>query len=128
MIKTWFKSGTPWIWMTAGAVSINLILVVGLLLLIAVRGLGHFWPADIIEYHYQDKDSPESVIIGEQVETTLLAAAQAKAAGHEILDNGEYLVQHLVKTGNRDILGSDFRWIQEQYIKNKSNPDELICI
>jgi len=128
MIKAWFKSGSPWIWMTAGAVSINLILVVGLLLLIAVRGLGHFWPADIVEYRYQDRDGPESVLIGEEVATTLLAAAQAKAAGHELLDNGEYLVQHQVKTGNRDILGSDFRWIQEQYIHGKSTPKDLIAI
>ncbi|MCQ8116001.1 phosphate ABC transporter permease PstA [Methylomonas rosea] len=128
MMKAWFKSGSPWIWMTAGAVSLNLILVVGLLLLIAVRGLGHFWPADIIEYRYQDRDGPESAIIGEAVATSLLPAAQARAAGHELLDNGEYLVQHLVKTGNRDILGSDFRWIQQQYIHGQSTPDDLIMV
>jgi len=128
MIKAWFKSGSPWIWMTAGAVSINLILVAGLLLLIAVRGLGHFWPDDIVEYHYQDRQGPETVIIGEQTDTALLAAAQARAAGHELLNNGEYLVQYLVKTGNRDILGSDFRWIQDQYIRTKSKPEDLITI
>ncbi|OQW74286.1 MAG: phosphate ABC transporter, permease protein PstA [Proteobacteria bacterium ST_bin11] len=128
MIKAWFKSGSPWIWMTAGAVSLNLILVVGLLLLIAVRGLGHFWPADIIEYRYQDRDGPESSIIGEAVATSLLPAAQARSAGHELLNNGEYLVQHLVKTGNRDILGSDFRWIQEQYIHSQATPDDLIMV
>ena len=33
----WFKSGSPWIWMTGGAVSISLIAVLGLLLLIAWR-------------------------------------------------------------------------------------------
>ncbi|MGZ4958256.1 MAG: phosphate ABC transporter permease PstA [Methylomonas sp.] len=128
MIKAWFKSGSPWIWMTAGAVSINLILVAGLLLLIAVRGLGHFWPADIVEYHYQDRGAAESVIIGEQVDKSLLPAAQARAAGHELLNNGEYLVQYLIKTGNRDILGSDFRWIQQQYIQSQSIPEDLIAI
>lgn len=128
MIRTWFKSGSPWIWMTAGAVSINLILVIGLLLLIAVRGLGHFWPADIVEYRYQEKQGPETVIVGEQVDKSLLPAAQARAAGHELLDNGEYLLQYLVKTGNRDILGSDFRWIQDQYIKSRGTPAELIAI
>ncbi len=127
MIKAWFKSGAPWIWLTAGAVSINLILVVGLLGLIAVRGLGHFWPADIVEYHYQDSKG-QSIIIGEEVATALLPEAQAKAAGHEVLNNAEYLVQFLVKTGNRDILGSDFRWIQEQYIQQKTEPEDLIAI
>ena len=128
MMKAWFKSGAPWIWMTAGAVSINLILVAGLLLLIAVRGLGHFWPANIMEYHYHDRNNADTVIIGEEVATSLLPAAQARAAGHELLNNGEYLEQHLVKTGNRDVLGADFLWIQDQYVLNKSQPEELISI
>jgi phosphate transport system permease protein len=128
MIKAWFKSGSPWIWMTAGAVSINLLLVVGLLLLIAVRGLGHFWPADIVEYQYQDKQGKQTQIIGEQVAESLLAEAQAVAAGHEVLNGAEYLLQFLVKTGNRDILGSDFRWIQDQYILARSEPDDLITV
>jgi len=128
MIKTWFKSGAPWIWMTAGAVSLNLILVLGLLLLIAVRGLGHFWPADITEYHYKDKQGVETVIIGEETASSLLAANQARAVGYELLDNGEYLVQYLVKTGNRDIIGTDFRWILDQYIVSKTQPEDLIAV
>lgn len=128
MMKAWFKSGSPWIWLTAGAVSINLLLVVGLLFLIAVRGLGHFWPADIVEYHYQDKSGQPSLIIGEEVDKSLLHEAQARAAGHEVLNNAEYLLQFLVKTGNRDILGSDFRWIQDQYIQSRNTPDDLLAI
>ena len=41
-LNTWFKSGTPWIWMNAGAVSIAVIMTLGLMMVIAVRGLGHF--------------------------------------------------------------------------------------
>ncbi len=128
MIKAWFKSGSPWIWMTAGAVSINLLLVFGLLLLIAARGLGHFWPSDIVEYQYRDQQGKQSHIIGEQVAESLLARAQAIAAGHQVLNDAEYLLQFLVKTGNRDILGSDFRWIQDQYILSKDTPDDLIAV
>ena len=128
MIKAWFKSGLPWIWMTAGAVSINLLLVLGLLMLIAVRGLGHFWPADVVEYHYQDRQGQSSVIIGEEVDESLLHKAQAIAAGLEVLNGVDYLQQYLIKTGNRDILGSDFRWIQDQYIQDKSTPKDLIAV
>ena len=128
MIKTWFKSGLPWIWMTAGAVSINLLLVIGLLMLIAVRGLGHFWPADILEYHYQDRQGQKSVLIGEEVDESLLHVAQAKEAGLEVLNGVDYLQQYLIKTGNRDILGTDFRWIQDQYIQDKSTPEDLIAV
>ena len=51
-VSGWVKSGEPWVWLNAGAVAISVIMVIGLLLLIAVRGLGHFWPADIVEGRY----------------------------------------------------------------------------
>jgi len=54
MIKKWFKTGDPWIWLNAAAVSASLIIVIGLLLLIAVQGLSHFWPkaqfASLVKY------------------------------------------------------------------------------
>lgn len=128
MMKAWFKSGSPWIWMTAGAVSINLLLVIGLLLLIAVRGLGHFWPSDVVEYQYKDRGGAVVKIVGEEVAHALLPAAQAKAAGHEVLNDAEYLEQVLVKTGNRDILGSDFRWLQTQYVTGRNEPLDLVVI
>ena len=61
----WFKSGSPWIWMTSGAVSVCLIAVLGLLLLIAWRGLSYFWPADIYQWEIEDQNNVRSTIIGE---------------------------------------------------------------
>ncbi|HEY8940721.1 MAG TPA: phosphate ABC transporter, permease protein PstA, partial [Cellvibrio sp.] len=46
---SWFSSGSPWIWLNGGAVAICMLMVLGLLGLIAVRGFGHFWPADILQ-------------------------------------------------------------------------------
>ena len=57
----WFKSGSPWIWMTGGAVSISLIAVLGLLLLIAWRGLSYFWPAEIYQWELVDQQGVSSV-------------------------------------------------------------------
>ncbi len=36
----WYASGAPWVWLTGGAVALSGLLVVGLLTLIAIRGLG----------------------------------------------------------------------------------------
>ncbi len=127
MIKAWFKSGSPWVWLNAAAVSMSLILVVGLLILIAVRGLGHFWPKDIVEYKYNEGSQP-TLIIGELVEISRMTAKEAKASGYKLPDNAKYLEQRLIKTGNRDITGADFRWIQSQYIQQESYPEDLIVI
>ncbi len=127
MIKAWFKSGSPWVWLNAAAVSMSLILVIGLLILIAVRGLGHFWPKDIVEYQYDD-GSQQTMMIGELVEISRMTAKEAKASGYKLSDNTLFFEQRLIKTGNRDIYGSDFRWIQTQYIQRESYPEDLIAI
>jgi phosphate transport system permease protein len=128
MIKQWFKSGEPWVWLNAAAVSANLILVVGLFALIAVRGLGHFWPAEVVEYGYKDKDGIATVIVGEVVDTVVLSAQQAKDANYEILAGGDSLEQRLIKTGNRDTTGMDFRWIEQQRISGESFPADMLVV
>ena len=66
--KSFMSSGTPWVWLNAGAVAISMIMVVSLLLLIASRGLGHFWPKTVYEINY-DNGSKTVHIIGERVES-----------------------------------------------------------
>mgnify|MGYP003477473159 CR=1 FL=1 len=38
-MKDWFKSGSPWIWLTAGAVAASVLAVAGVMALTALRGL-----------------------------------------------------------------------------------------
>lgn len=83
-VKTWFKSGNPWVWLNAGAVSISLVMVIGLLLLIAIRGLGHFWPADIMALTYQEPGQEAETLIGERVDHESVPAARMKMTGVEL--------------------------------------------
>ena len=128
MIKQWFKSGEPWVWLNAAAVSINLILVVGLFALVAVRGLGHFWPAQVAEYKYVYKYKVASTIIGEVGDSVVLSKQQAKDANYEILGGNDFLAQKLIKAGNRDTTGQDFRWIEQQRIQAEKYPLDLTVI
>lgn len=128
MIRLWFKSGTPWIWLNAAAVSLSLIMVVGVLGLVIERGVGHFWPHQVNQFSYQESDKQPQIIIGEKVETSVTPAAMAKSTGYVMADNEDTLVQYLIKTGNRDVTGTDFRWIQERNIKAHSEPSDLIVI
>ena len=43
-------------------------------------------------------------------------------------DDEDTLVQYLIKAGNRDITGTDFRWILERNIKQQQTPAELMVI
>ena len=128
MIKQWFKSGVPWVWLNAAAVSTSLILVVGLLGLIAVRGVGHFWPSNVAEFVYQEEGERPQTIIGEIVDISETGAAMARAAGFKMKADTDILVQHLIKTGNRDVTGMDFRWLLERNIRQRRYPSDLIVL
>ena len=127
-MKLWFKSGAPWIWLTGAAVSTCLIMIVGVLGLVTVRGVGHFWPHQVTRFIYQEDGNEPQVIIGEKVETSITPAAMAKSTGFKMADNEDTLVQYLVKTGNRDVTGTDFRWIQARNIKEQSTPADMMVL
>ena len=52
----------------------------------------------------------------------------AKAAGYKMADNEETLVQYQIKTGNRDVTGADFRWIQERNIQSSRYPADIMVV
>ncbi|MGI2170534.1 phosphate ABC transporter permease PstA [Shewanella sp. MF05960] len=122
----WFKSGSPWIWMTGGAVSISLIAVLGLLLLIAWRGLSYFWPADIYEWQLEDNNGVKSTLIGEIYDREEVPTERLISAGHKFTEHpGEFVTRYLVKTGNREFVGLDFRWILATDIVSRTTPADV---
>ncbi|MGB0895098.1 MAG: phosphate ABC transporter permease PstA [Parashewanella sp.] len=122
----WFKSGSPWIWMTGGAVSLSLIAVLGLLLLIAWRGLSYFWPADIYEWQLQDQTGKKSILIGEIYDREEVPSERLESAGHKFKQHpGEFVTRYLIKTGNRERVGLDFRWVLETDIVSRSTPKDI---
>lgn len=122
----WTKSGAPWVWLNAGAVAICMIMVVGLLSLIAVRGLGHFWPADIVQTNYTEKGNTIRMI-GERVQTLEVPAEQLRDSGVEVPEGTETMDRVLMKIGNRDHGGTDFIWVLDAFNTDKSKPEMLFA-
>jgi len=110
VIRTWYRSGTPFVWLTAGAVSMSLVMVVGLLVLIAVRGLGHFWPAAVHHIDYRAADGRVVTLLGEIYDRETVPATRIREAGYPVPEAQQgYLERYLLKIGNRRLYGLDFR-------------------
>ena len=124
----WFKGGSPWIWLSAAAVSASLIMVFGLLLLIALRGLGFFWPADVLEVKYQQSPTEVVTLIGEIQSTETVSASRIREAGGVVPEGADLVTRLLLKVGNRDISGLDFRWINQHDLIEESRPQEMIVL
>lgn len=125
--KNWLNSGKPWIWLNAGAVAASLVMVVGLLLLIAVNGLGHFWPSAVWDIQYRSGNGDIRHLIGEIHSEERIGAEQLREAGESLPEGaGSVFERYLLKTGNRDISGLDFTWILEPAIIERSTPENLV--
>lgn len=127
-MKVWFKSGSPWIWLTSAAVSACLILVFGLLGLIAVRGMGHFWPADVHQFEYQLPGQAAEIVVGELADTESVPIQRIRDAGIDLNSDELSITRSLIKTGNRDVLGVDHRWIVNPLIQTSSKPEDFVVI
>jgi len=122
-MKNWFSSGTPWIWLNAGAISVALVAVFGLLFLILVRGMSHFWPANVEAFQYQNAENSLTVI-AQVIESETVPAESVQ--GIDIKKGN--VTRYLVKTGNRDLLGSDFRWLYDIDLVKRETPEDVMVI
>ncbi|WP_416305486.1 phosphate ABC transporter permease PstA [Neptunicella sp. SCSIO 80796] len=125
-MNNWFKSGSPWIWMTAGAVSMSLIAVLGLLLMIAWKGLVYFWPSSIYQYEVMQQDGANTTLIGEIYDSESIPSKRLTDQGIDLRGhNKEFVTRYLIKTGNREYVDLDFRWVLETDIVKREKPAGL---
>jgi phosphate transport system permease protein len=128
----WTSSGRPWIWLNAAAIAISILMVVGLVSLLAVRGLGYFWPNDVMQARYSSSDSVGNElsmqVVGEVVEIESVPSSQVIAAGIEISENQELIQRVLLKQGNRDVFNEDFIWLLDDSIEDIQYPPELVAL
>lgn len=128
-MNKWFKSGKPYIWLTAGAVSVSLIAVLGLLALIAWRGLSFFWPAAIHEVEVQANDGSTRVIIGEVYDREEVPISRLQESGVTLEGfEGETLERKLFKVGNREFVPLDFMWVMQPQIIRDETPEDLAVL
>lgn len=127
-MREWFRSGSPWVWLNAGAVSVCLVMVVGLILLIAFRGLSHFWPSDITQLYYLEEDGNAHRLIGEIVDHEQVPRERVEDLGASLPEDVIVVDRYLLKIGNREFLGIDFRWIAGPSIIDQAHPGHIMAI
>jgi phosphate transport system permease protein len=96
--------------LSAGALALNLLLIAGLILLIAVNGLGTFWQKRVVELTLSDG-------------TRLLGEIHDR----EPLPDGEGTRIRL-KVGNRELTGQDFLWLDEERVAARAEPREALVL
>jgi phosphate transport system permease protein len=105
------RLGQSFTWLCGGALAFNLLLAVGLLLLIAIYGLGYFWQKKLVLLALNDG----SQVLGEIHEREAIPVSPERPTPGERIR---------LKIGNRDLYGLDFRWVDESDIARRSEPPD----
>ena len=104
------------IWLAGSVLGMALLMILGLLGLVLVRGGRTFWPTPLWEITLTDKTR----YLGLAHETETIPGQQSQ--------QGVPLRRTLYRIGNRDLYGTDFVWIDDQSIKAQRRPAEAIVV
>jgi phosphate transport system permease protein len=122
-VGAYVKSGAPYVWTTAAAISVAFIITLSLLVLTASRGLPHFWPQDLVQAEYRQPGQPAIPMLVEVRSAEEVTSARLVSAGLPVDARQAFYDRLLVKLGNRDIYGVDFRYVLSDWLVERSQPE-----
>lgn len=107
--NTWWRRGSGLVWFSGATLALSLLMIGGLVGYIAVKGLGFFWPAALVQV-----TTPEGPVLGE-------ISGHEKAQGEDV----EKIQFHV---GNRDVFGQDFRWLPATALHDFTTPSDVVLV
>lgn len=66
--RSWYASGSPFVWLNGGALAISLVMVIGTLFWILFNGFDHFWPKKVFDANYEKRVVTIKQVNGKPVE------------------------------------------------------------
>lgn len=105
------SKGEPWVWLTAGGLTLGIVMVIGLLLLIAVRGVSAFWPREI-QVMQVEREGKLDAMAGYITDRTERRDPKT----------GKLIEQIQIFRGNKDVYGESFIYIDQRDIRSQKVP------
>ena len=115
MFKGFLRSGDPFIWMTGGTLAFSLLMIAALIWIVGANALGFFWPDRLRAVDLQDGSK-------------LLGAVRAQEAIPQSVGDGQEQYRTQFQVANRDLYGSDFRWVDDSLMTGYAFPEQVIYL
>ena len=121
-MRDWFRSGRPWVWLTAGSVSVSLLAMLSLIVLLGWQAARLFWPQPV--YQFQLKEGRPASLVGE----IYAVSRRLPAAGaHPAQPAAGSAVSYVVRTGGLDS-DRDFYTLAAGEITRRQRPSDVLVV
>lgn len=127
-MRMWLRSGSPWVWLTAGSVTLSLLALIGILLLLAGQGMRYFWPSPVYQFELNQSAAGPVTVIGELYQQQRISRRQLAEAGVTPPGDAQIIERYLIKVGNRESEGQDFLTLLASDVRRHSTPRELLVL
>ncbi len=129
-----FAHGEPMVWFTGGALFLSLAMIVGLLGLVAARGLGTFWPKALVKVRTIDGKA----YLGEVRERneyrpsveafSAVSEERREAAKKAVEARGGQAERVLYRTGNFEQTQTHYTWISDFQVAEVTEPEWAVTV
>jgi len=117
--------GEPMVWLTSLGLVVGLLMVIALVGFVFYKGTVTFWPAPVVQIDLNDG----TTVMGEVSRTETyepgpevvasLGGVEKAAAESELEQRVGRLHRRLVRTGNFELTGEHFRWVEDFLISDR---------
>ena len=115
MFKGFLRSGDPFIWLTGGTLAFSLLMIAALIWIVGANALGFFWPDQLRAVDLQDGQK-------------LLGSVRAQEVIPQSAGDGQEQYRTQFQVANRDLYGSDFRWVDDSLMTGHAFPEQAIYL
>ncbi|MGO9486209.1 MAG: hypothetical protein ACLPX9_16770, partial [Rhodomicrobium sp.] len=122
--------GEPALWALGGALSVGIVMILGFLLLVFWNGFATFIPKPVVALTLKSGE----LIAGEPSRTELYkltpeaVKALPPADAAKIAARGGYEQRTLYRTGNYDLNGYDFKWVDNRDVARVEYPADIVFV
>jgi phosphate transport system permease protein len=126
--------GEPMLWLTGGALTICLVMIIGLLALIFHQGVTTFWPAPLVQITtledrtFMGEVAREETFAPAENVFTQLAPEVAEQARRTVAANDGTAHRRLVRIGNFELTGEHFNWFNDFMIREERRPEWAVTV
>ncbi|UUE46274.1 phosphate ABC transporter permease PstA [Pectobacterium aroidearum] len=126
-MKRWFRSGRPWVWLTASSISISLLAMLAIIVLLAGQGMRYLWPQSVWLLTLQPEQGVQRALMGEIYAEQTLSPQQLEQADLTSAA-GDAETRYLIKIGQREIHGQSFRSLLSRDIVRFDKPADILVL